>query len=154
MNTSFRLRVADESALSKILPLFRAYQAHYSALTDANESQTREFIRSLLVGPERGFFIVAESENAVVGFASGYVTVSGVMAEKMIHLGDLFVAPEHRHHGIGTALIERVTAEAKLRGIKWVRWLSLASNTNLNAWYQSLGAKPGDFKLFLKPTGL
>jgi len=136
------------------MPLFRAYQAHYSTLTDASEEKTRAFIAELLVRPESGFVIVAEIEGKIVGFATGYCTISGVIAERMVHLGDLFVAPEHRHQRIATALINEVIKRARFEGIKLVRWLSLTSNTKLNVWYESLGAKSGDFKLFLRPTDL
>lgn len=135
------------------MPLFRAYQAYYSALTTADEPKTRRFLSELLATPETGFAVTAESGGEVVGFATGFLTVSGVLAERMVHLGDLYVLPEYRHQGIATALIGRVTEEARARGIGLVRWLSVAANTELNQWYASLGTTNGDFKLFLKPTG-
>jgi len=147
------LHLAAPGSLEKILPLFRAYQEHYSALTSADETKTRRFLLELLAKPEAGFAVTAESEGKVVGFATGFFTVSGVLAEHMVHLGDLYVIPEYRHQGIATALINRVTEEARARGIGLVRWLSVAANTELNQWYASLGATSGDFKLFLKPTG-
>ena len=145
-------RIADPSSLDLILPLFRAYQAHYSALTSATEGQTRDFLKKLLEQPANGFIILAEVDGALAGFATGYFTVAGVMAERLVHLGDLYVAPEYRRHGLATALVNRVTEQARLKGIGLVRWLSLASNTELNRWYESLGAKSGEFKLFLRPT--
>jgi ribosomal protein S18 acetylase RimI-like enzyme len=149
---SFDLKMADTSCIDRIMPLFRAYQAHYSALTTAGEEQTRTFLAQLIKNSDAGFVVMAESEKTVVGFATGYLTVSGVIAERLVHLGDLYVLPEYRHQGIATTLIDRVTTEARVRGVTLVRWLSLASNTELNRWYESLGTTSGDFKLFLKPT--
>lgn len=152
MKSPAQLRTADNSCLPGILPLFRAYQAHYSALTTAGEEQTRAFLAGLLSDPASAFVVIAELEGEIVGFATGYFTVAGVMAERLVHLGDLYVAPEHRSQGIATALVNRVTEQARMHGIGLVRWLSLASNTKLNQWYESLGAKSDNFRLFLRPT--
>ncbi|MFT3867016.1 MAG: GNAT family N-acetyltransferase [Nibricoccus sp.] len=146
-------RLAGPDSLEKILPLFRSYQEHYNMLTTAGEAKTRRFLAEFLTKPETGFALVAESGGVVVGFATGYLTVSGVLADPLVHLGDLYVLPEYRRGGIATALIERVAKEARERGVGLVRWLSMATNTELNPWYASLGTTSGDFKLFLKPTG-
>jgi ribosomal protein S18 acetylase RimI-like enzyme len=104
----------------------------------------------LLTRPERGFALVAESQANVIGFATGFVTVSGVLAEHLIHLGDLYVDHRFRRQGVGAQLIAGVVDEARSRKIALVRWLSLSSNTELNRWYESLGATSGEFRLFLK----
>jgi GNAT superfamily N-acetyltransferase len=152
MTSAVKLRIGDTHCIARVLPLFRAYQAHYCSLTYASEDQTWTFLVWLAEHPESGFVIVAESEGAVVGFATGYFTVAGVMAERLLHLGDLYVTPEHRRRGIATALVDEVARQAVAHGIRLVRWLSLAANTELNQWYVSLGATSGDFKLFLLPA--
>ena len=152
MASSVKLSIGDARSIAGVLPLFRAYQAHYSSLTSATEDQTRTFLVRLAEHPESGFVIVAEIEDAVVGFATGYFTVAGVMAERLVHLGDLYVTPEHRRRGIATALVDEVARQAVAHGIRLVRWLSLAANADLNQWYSLLGATSGDFKLFLLPA--
>ena len=143
------LALATESLLDEILPHFRAYQAAYNQLAGANEAQTREFLAQLLRMPESGFIVVVFAEARVVGFATGFVTVSGVLASRMIHLGDLYVAPAHRGSNLGAQLVHAVGNEAARRGIPLVRWLSVASNERLNDWYRRLGARSHDFKLFI-----
>lgn len=152
MELDITIEVATESQLDEILPQFRAYQAYYSQLTGAGEEQTRTFLRELLRNPDRGFILLARSRSLVVGFATGFVTVSGVLASRLVHLGDLYIAPEYRGRTIGARLVDEVCAEAKRREISLVRWLSLAGNERLNAWYERLGAQGSDFKLFLKGT--
>jgi ribosomal protein S18 acetylase RimI-like enzyme len=152
MTLPAHLRLAAPADLGRILPLFRAYQAHYSALSDASEEKTRDFLRRFLDAPEMGFAFVAELDAGIAGFATGYFTVTGVMAERLVHLGDLYVSPQYRRQGLATALMDAVTSQARHHGIGLVRWLSVASNTELNRWYGSLGATSGDFKLFLRPT--
>lgn len=152
MKSEGHFYLADSSSLDRILPLFRAYQHHYQVLTSASEEQTRAFLKQFLTNTETGFVVVAEIDRAIVGFATGYFTVSGVIAERLVHLGDLYVAPDHRSQGIATSLVHRVADVARQRGVKLVRWLSLAANTGLNRWYESLGATSGEFKLFFLDT--
>jgi GNAT superfamily N-acetyltransferase len=149
---SFTLRLALPADLDRILPLFRAYQHHYAMLTDASEAKTRAFLARLLEESARGFAVLAEDGDVLIGFATGFVTVSGVIAEDLLHLGDLYVAPDRRRQGVATALIQRIQVEARGRGLPLVRWLSRRENTDLNAWYASLGASRGEFDLFLLPT--
>jgi len=149
---SFTLRLAHPTDLARFLPLFRAYQHHYAMLTDASEAKTRAFLGRLLDQPKRGWVLLAEAEGHVIGFATGFVTVSGVIAEDLLHLGDLYVAPDWRHRGVATALIQQIKAEARTRGLALVRWLSRRENSELNTWYASLGASRSEFDLFLLPT--
>src|SRR5882757_8967911 len=125
------LTVGSIDCLDQLLPLFRAYQTHYNQFTVAGEAQTRDFLSRILRCPNEGFVILASSSSRIVGFATGYVTVSGLLAERMIHLGDLYVDPEYRGRKVGTSLVSEVVVQARLRGLGLVRWLSLGSNEAL-----------------------
>ncbi len=147
------IRKATVDDLPALLPLFRDYQAHHGALTTASEEHTREVLRSHLQDGERGFVLVAISGGGLVGFAGVYLTASGLIAERIAHLGDLFVVSEQRRKGIATHLFEAVSRESAERGISLVRWLSLEANSKLNEWYGRLVPPAGTFQLFLRPTG-
>ena len=134
---------------SPILPLFRAYQGLYSQFVAATEEQTRTFLAELMRNPQSGVIMIAQVDARIVGFATAFVTVSGVLASRMFHLGDLYVLPEFRGQEIGRHLVEAVRLESSRRNIPLVRWLSVASNDRLNAWYAKLGATSHDFKLFI-----
>ena len=151
MITSINIRIATVADVEVLLPMFRRYQAYYSQLTTATEEKTRAFLVDLISRPAQGFALIAESKIAVIGFATGFVTVSGVLAEQMIHLGDLYVDGAFRRQGVATRLMASVVDEATSRGVALVRWLSLASNSELNHWYESLGTSSGEFRLFIKP---
>ena len=149
MTSPIQIEVVHESRLDEVLPHFRAYQRCYGDFAGATEDQTRTFLAELLRDPRAGVVLIAVADSRIVGFATAFVTVSGVLASRMLHLGDLYVVPEQRGQKIGERLIEAVRLEATRRGIPRVRWLSVASNHRLNAWYASLGAKSYDFKLFI-----
>ncbi|HLP01977.1 MAG TPA: GNAT family N-acetyltransferase [Opitutaceae bacterium] len=146
------LRLATPADLPALLPLFRAYQEHYGQLTSAGEEQTRAFLAEFLADAKTGFIVLACTEDRLVGFAAVYLTVSCLIARRIAHLGDLYVVPASRGAGVGTALLDAVSAEAGRRGIGLVRWLSLSSNTELNAWYRRLVEPLGTFDLYLLPT--
>src|SRR5262245_24543304 len=149
MQSHIHVEVARESHLDDILPHFRAYQIGYGEFACASERQTRDFLAELLSEPRNGAILIALMDSRVVGFATAFATVSGVMASRMFHLGDLYVVPECRGQRIGERLIEAIRSEAARRAIPLVRWLSVSSNGRLNAWYEKRGAKSYDFKLFI-----
>ena len=130
MELDITIEVAAESQLDEILPQFRAYQAYYSQLTGAGEEQTRTFLHELLRNPDRGFILLARSRSLVVGFATGFVTVSGVLASRLVHLGDLYIAPEYRGRTIGARLVDECTRFARAHGYRRIR---LWTNTVLGA---------------------
>jgi GNAT superfamily N-acetyltransferase len=149
MASNIRVEVAEESRIEEVLPHFRTYQKCYSEFAGATEGQTRDFLTELTRDSRSGVVLIASEGARIVGFATAFVTVSGVLASRILHLGDLYVVPEYRGQKIGERLVEAVRIEASKRSIPLVRWLSVASNERLNAWYDSLGAKSYDFKLFI-----
>ncbi|MFT3829113.1 MAG: GNAT family N-acetyltransferase [Opitutaceae bacterium] len=152
MDAPPNLRIATPADLVELLPLFRAYQEHYGQMTTAGEEQTRALLADLLADPAAGFIVLAHRENRLTGFAAVYLTISGLIAQRIAHLGDLYVVPASRGLGLGTSLLNAVTTESRRRGISLVRWLSLSSNTRLNAWYGRVAPPLGTFELFLRPT--
>ncbi len=153
MDAPPNLRLATPADLPDLLPLFRAYQEHYGQLTTAGEEQTRALLADLLADPSAGFVALAHRGNQLVGFAAVYLTISGLIAQRIAHLGDLYVIPEFRRHRVGTALFDAVALEARRRDINLVRWLAVAGDTELNAWYRRLVPPLGSFELYLRPTG-
>jgi ribosomal protein S18 acetylase RimI-like enzyme len=146
------LRLADVDSVSRVLPLFRDYQAHYSDITSATEEQTRTFLEEIVSQPDVGFVILAEVHEELAGFATAFYTVSGIMAQRVLHLGDLYVARAYRRRGIATMLLDEVASRARAKDIRLVRWLSVTTDTELIRWYESLGATSGVFRLyFLDP---
>lgn len=98
----------------------------------------REFIqRSLeIMYQERGYVLVAEAEGRVIGF--GLLTLWPKVAE----ISDLIVAEAYRNRGIGTAIVTRLTEEARRLGAYKLEIGAANSNRRAYALYQRLGFAP------------
>jgi ribosomal protein S18 acetylase RimI-like enzyme len=99
---------------------------------DAPHNDPATSIRQKLA-VDRELFLVAEVAGAVVGTAMG--GYDG-------HRGWIYsvaVLAEHRHRGIGTALIHRVQAALINRGCLKVNLQVRSANAGVIAFYQKLG---------------
>jgi GNAT superfamily N-acetyltransferase len=82
---------------------------------------------------------VAEIDNMVVGFALFYTNYS-TWKGKCLYLEDLYVLPEFRRIGAGSALFERVIDEAKKRKVRRMDWQVLDWNEPAIEFYKKKGA--------------
>jgi GNAT superfamily N-acetyltransferase len=75
----------------------------------------------------------------VVGFALFYTNYS-TWKGKCLYLEDLYVLPEFRRIGAGSALFERVIDEAKKRKVRRMDWQVLDWNEPAIEFYKKKGA--------------
>lgn len=103
---------------------------------------TPEQLRTALFGPAPAVFaLVAEGPDAtVVGFALWFLNFSTWEGVHGIYLEDLFVEPEHRGSGLGTALLGALAEIAVERGYARFEWWVLDWNTPSIDFYRRLGA--------------
>ncbi len=83
--------------------------------------------------------LVAEESSAVCGFALYHPTYSTWQGHSL-YLEDLYVKPESRGLGIGTALLARVAAEAQAQGCARLDWSVLTWNEPAIRVYERIGA--------------
>ncbi len=98
-------------------------------------------LRSHLFG-ERRFAdaIVAEVDRTIVGFALFFYNYSTFLTKPGIYLEDLFVLPNYRRYGIGTALLTHLAKTAIAQGCGRLEWSVLDWNTPAISFYQRIGA--------------
>ena len=85
-----------------------------------------------------------ESPNAprrIVGYAFIFETYSTFLARPSLYLEDLFVLPDYRGRGIGSALLQECIETASARGCGRMEWTCLDWNTDAQAMYEKLGAR-------------
>jgi GNAT superfamily N-acetyltransferase len=85
--------------------------------------------------------LVVEAEGVLVGFALFFHTFSTFLCRPGIYLEDLFVLPEHRRRGHGTALLRAVAKLAVERRCGRFEWTVLDWNEPAKRFYRALGAR-------------
>ena len=137
------IRPATAADTPTIAALIRAL-AEYERLSHSvflDEGQ----LRTHLFGP-RPFaeVLLAEEAKEIVGFALFFHNFSTFLGQPGIYLEDLFVRPEYRGRGHGTALLRALARVAVERGCRRLDWAVLDWNEPALRFYRSLGAGPQD----------
>ncbi|RVW04986.1 GNAT family N-acetyltransferase [Rhodococcus spongiicola] len=106
-------------------------------------------IEAALFSPEPAVFahvveVAAADGPQVVGTAIWFRNFSTWDGVHGIYLEDLFVAPEHRGRGYGTALLAALAEECATKGYTRLTWSVLDWNAPSISFYESLGAVAQD----------
>ena len=138
--TEIKLRpatVADAAVVHQLVPELARYEhlEHEVSCTPA------DYVR-ILNDPPVGFgVILAELEDAIVGFAFFFENFSTFLAKPGLFLEDLFVLPAYRRRGVGRALFAHLLALAKARNYGRMDWSVLSWNQPAIKFYtETLGA--------------
>ena len=84
--------------------------------------------------------LVAEELGKIDGFALFFHTFSTFLGRRGLWLEDLYVRPERRGSGIGTARLKALAALAVERGCGRFEWAVLDWNTPAIGFYERMGA--------------
>jgi len=84
----------------------------------------------------------AKVDGRLVGIAH-YLLHTSTWAETVCYLQDLFTSPSVRSQGVGSALIEAVAAEARVRGAVRYYWLTQDNNAVARRVYDKIGKHNG-----------
>jgi GNAT superfamily N-acetyltransferase len=130
---------ADASALLKLIVAL----AQFEKLTPPDgEAQARLVEDAFGSRPRFEAWLVFSSGLAdPVGYAILFETYSSFLARPTLYLEDLFVLPEHRGHGIGSALLDHCIRLAHQRGCGRMEWTVLDWNVRAQKVYEALGAQ-------------
>jgi GNAT superfamily N-acetyltransferase len=122
--------------------------AEYERLMDIYTA-TEERYRMYGFGEDAIFrALIVESggndELRYLGMALYFYTFSTFTGKPTLYLEDVFVLPEHRGRGIGTALLVELARIAREKDCGRMEWTVLDWNKASIEFYLSLGAKPMD----------
>lgn len=129
----------------KWLLLWHGYLKFYDQ--KLSDEQTELSWNRLLHSQEGLNALVAVSGDDLVGMAHFYWTPSTWTEQKDLYLEDLFVAPTVRKHGVGEALIRRLSEIATQAGGKKIHWQTHVDNTVARKLYDRI-AKQSEFIVY------
>ncbi len=143
---AFTLRPAQLRDIEAIVELIREL-AEFERLTHLLQV-TPEKLRPQLFGekPAAECLVAEVADEAgprgasVVGFALFFTNFSTFLAQPGLYLEDLYVKPAHRSHGIGEALLTRLSRLAVERNYGRFEWSVLDWNEHAIRFYQRMGA--------------
>lgn len=151
MAAIFIRRAGPEDA-ETLLALIRAL-AEYERLPPPDDEALARLIEHGF-GPRPRFeAFLAEIDGDPVAYAIVFETYSTFLARPTLFLEDLFVRPEARRRGVGTALLRYLAAEAVARGCGRMEWMVLDWNKPARDVYRRLGAEELDGWLLCRLTG-
>jgi GNAT superfamily N-acetyltransferase len=83
---------------------------------------------------------LAELDGRAVAYAITFETYSSFLALPTLYLEDIFVLPDARRHGVGSAMFRVLAGEAVRRGCGRMEWAVLDWNQLAIDFYEKLGA--------------
>ena len=142
MGAGIKIRAATRGDVDLILELIRGL-AEYERL--AHEVVATEASLASSLFPEDGSrqaaeVLIAEFEQAPVGFALFFSSYSTFLGKAGIYLEDLFVVPKARGKGVGRALLKKLASLVIERGGGRLEWSVLDWNEPAIGFYRSIGA--------------
>jgi GNAT superfamily N-acetyltransferase len=133
------IRPATPTDVPVLFDLIQAL-AEYEKLSHAVTGNTEALKEHLFGAKPYVEAIIAEYKGQVVGFALFFHNYSTFLTKPGIYLEDLFVLPEFRRKGIGTAMLKYVAQLAVSRDCGRLEWSVLDWNQSAIALYEKLGA--------------
>lgn len=82
----------------------------------------------------------AGSVTTAIGYAITFYTYSSFLAKPTLYLEDLFILPEYRREGAGSAMFRKLKEEAEANGCGRIEWVVLDWNTTAQDFYRKIGA--------------
>lgn len=86
-------------------------------------------------------YFAVDEEGTPIGLAHVREFVRPLDGSKGLYLDDLFVTPDARGAGAGTALLTQLKETAKERGLTVVRWITAKDNETARRLYDAVAEK-------------
>lgn len=130
------IRQAASGDLEALVPLFDAYRVFYRRASDPEAA--RNFLRDRLERKESVVFLAFDGADAIA-FTQLYPSFSSVSMARIFVLNDLFVAPEARRCGVGSALLKKAAGYARSEGAVRLALTTELTNSTAQSVYERNG---------------
>ncbi|WP_374010729.1 N-acetyltransferase family protein [Leifsonia sp. LS-T14] len=138
MTTNVR-RVRDNEFFTW-LDLYAGYGEFYeSPMTD----EKALLVWSWISDPDNELeaYFAVDEDDTPIGLAHVREFVRPLDGSRGLYLDDLFVTPDARGAGAGSALLESLRESARERGLSVVRWVTAKDNENARRLYERFAQK-------------
>jgi len=135
----FTIRHAEESDVPLIL-WFVKQLAEYEKLSHEVKAAEADYRRNLFGEKQFAEVIIGEYHSKPVGYALYFYNFSTFTGKPGIYLEDLYVKPEERGKGFGTALLSCLAKNAIDKECSRFEWAVLDWNEPSIKFYESMGA--------------
>ena len=139
-----QIRNAEPGDVSQILHFVKEL-ADYEREADKVVA-TEALLHEAMFGGDRpaAEALIAEIDGKPVGMALFFHNFSTWTGWRGLYLEDLYVTPEARGAGVGTALLKHLAGIAVDRGCTRFEWAVLDWNTDAQQFYKAMGAQSMD----------
>ena len=128
-------RREDVPAILRFVKELAAFEREPDAV-EADEAM----LSHALFGEQAAEAVIAERDGVPAGFALFFHNFSTWTGKKGLYLEDLYVTPDARGNGVGTALLRHLARIAVERDCGRFEWSVLDWNANAIALYRKMGA--------------
>lgn len=147
-----RIDPAQPADVPELLALIRELAEYEKLLPEVVANEAR--VHDALFGPRpTAEAVMARCGEAVAGFALYFHNYSTFLGRPGLYLEDLYVRPEYRGEGIGSALLRHMGRIALARDCGRMEWAVLDWNRRAIEFYHSMGARPVDGWTIYRMTG-
>lgn len=105
-------------------------------------------VEAVLNDPLKGFYLVAELDNTVIGQLMITFEWSDWRNREIWWIQSVFVESEYRGKGVYKALYEKIKEEAVKKGVQTIRLYVEKENAGAQAVYEKLGMEETVYKLY------
>ncbi len=137
----YRLRTAeagDETALLSLIRELAEYE-HMQDDVSGTEGDLREWLFEKQMAEA---MLIENSELRPVGYVIYFYSFSTFLGRSGIYIEDIYIKPQHRQKGIGSAVFRYFIEKKEAEGFGRLEWQVLDWNVNSIEFYEKLGAKP------------
>ena len=135
------IRQAEANDVPQILQFIKELAA-YEKLSPQVTATERALRNSLFGAQKSAEAVIAEQNKTPLDFALFFHNFSTFEGRPGLYLEDIYVQPESRGKGVGTALMKHLAATALERNCARMEWSVLNWNENAIKLYKTLGSAP------------